>query len=90
MSVGSPHADSGSIAYCGQDMWLENGTLEDSIIDNGKTAVTILAYLPGDDGILRKSKTAVLLATYLKTIIGAPSRDGARFCAKRQLSRQRA
>ncbi|KAM3432144.1 hypothetical protein MY4824_006693 [Beauveria thailandica] len=34
MSVGSPHADSGSIAYCGQDMWLENGTLEDSIIDS--------------------------------------------------------
>ncbi|KAM3559556.1 hypothetical protein MY1884_003392 [Beauveria asiatica] len=91
MSAGSPHADSGSIAYCGKDMWLENGTLEDSIIDSsshrpsvyselpnvvlnnilspldGKTAVTILAYLPGDDGILRKSKTAVLLATITTT-----------------------
>ncbi|KAM3497744.1 hypothetical protein MY10362_008914 [Beauveria mimosiformis] len=34
----------------------------------------ILARLPGDDGILRKRKTAVLLATYLETTIGAISR----------------
>ncbi|KAM3544198.1 hypothetical protein ARSEF1564_002939 [Beauveria bassiana] len=34
ISAGSPHADNGSIAYCGEDMWLEHGTLEDSIIDS--------------------------------------------------------
>ncbi|KAH8713065.1 ABC transporter C family member 5 [Beauveria bassiana] len=34
ISVGSPHADNGSIAYCGEDMWLEHGTLDDSIIDS--------------------------------------------------------
>ncbi|KAM3516064.1 hypothetical protein MY11210_000346 [Beauveria gryllotalpidicola] len=41
---------------------------------HARTAVAILAHLPGNDGILRKRKTTVLLETYLETTIGGISR----------------